>query len=59
MESSKVPNRKVVAGGLAGSLTAIMVWLAPNITEVEIPPEIAASITTIVTALVSYFVPNR
>jgi hypothetical protein len=58
-EASKKPNRKVVAGGLAGAVTSILVWLAPSLfPNMEIPPEIAASITTVVFAAVSYFVPN-
>lgn len=58
-EATKKPNRKVVAGGLAGALTAVLVWLVPMFfPDFIVPPEIAAAITTINTALVSYFVPN-
>jgi len=57
-ETSKKPNRKVVVGGLAGAVTSILMWVTPSVIDVEIPPEIAASITTVIFAVVSYLVPN-
>lgn len=62
-----MPNTKVAAGALAGALSVILVWLIPTVIgadaegkpKVEIPAEIASAITTVLTFLVSYFVPEK
>lgn len=55
------PDRKVTAGALAGSLSAILVWTLNTYVTVErpIPAEIAVAVTTVLTFMVSYFVPNK
>lgn len=55
---SAVPNRKVVAGALAGAATTILVW-GVSLAGVSVPPEVAAAFATILGALVAYFVPER
>lgn len=56
-----LPTRKVGASGLAGALSILLVWslnsfvLRPNQT---IPGEIASAITTVITFLVGYFIPE-
>lgn len=52
------PNRKVAAGGLSGGLSLIIVWLLGQ-TDAEVPPEVAAALTTVITFVVGYFVPDK
>ena len=52
------PTRKVVAGGIAGSATIVLVWLvnATLLKSNPMPAEVASALTTVVSAIVSYFV---
>jgi hypothetical protein len=56
-----LPTRKVGASGLAGAVSILLVWslnsfvLRPN---QSIPGEIASAITTVITFLVGYFIPE-
>ena len=52
-----MPNRKVGASALAGALTAILVGIAGQLGLV-ISGELAAAITTVLTFVVGYFVPE-
>lgn len=52
------PNTKVAAGGLAGGLSLLLVW-GIGALGVEVPAEVAAAITTVITFAVSYFVPEK
>ena len=52
------PNRKVVAGGLAGAVTTIATWSADAFGGIKIPGEVAAAFTTVIAVAVSYFVPE-
>lgn len=52
-------DRKVTAGALAGSFTVVLVWIVRTWGEVEIPAEVASSITVIFTFATSFFVPNK
>jgi hypothetical protein len=54
----QVPNRKVAAGGLAGALTVVVISLTRNALGYDMNAEEASAVTTIVSFLVSYFVPN-
>jgi hypothetical protein len=54
-------STKVTAGALAGAITTVAVWIlntwvlsAPD----AIPGEIGAAITTILTFIVGYFIPE-
>lgn len=47
--SSITISRKVAAGGLAGSLTIILVWVLNTAIGVDVPPEVASAFTTILT----------
>ena len=51
-------ERKVAAGAVAGAVTTIGVWIA-GLQGLDVPPEIAAAFTTVFTAVVSWFVPNK
>jgi putative flippase GtrA len=54
---SAAPVRKVAAGGIAGAITVIIVWIASAAFKINIPPEVASAITIIVAFVVSYLVP--
>ena len=44
---------KVIAGGLAGAVTAILVYVI-SLFGVELPPEVASAVTVIITAVFAY-----
>jgi len=52
------PNTKVAAGGLAGGLSMLIIW-GVGAAGVDVPAEVAAAITTLVTFVVGYFVPEK
>jgi len=52
-EVKKVPSRPVVAGGIAGSITVILVW-GIGFFDVTVPPEIASAITTLIAAVAAH-----
>ena len=52
-----MPKRKVSVGALTGSLVALLVWVA-GLNGLAVPPEAAASLTTVLTFGVSYMVPE-
>jgi hypothetical protein len=60
-QASAVPTTKVISGGVAGAISAIIVWvlnafkLLPG--DMQIPGEIASALTTIITFIVSYLTP--
>ena len=57
---TKIPARKVTAGGLAGALATILVWVLNTFVlsaEQQITGEIAAALTTVLTFMVGYFIP--
>lgn len=56
-----VPYRKVSVGTLAGALTIILVWLVNTFVLVgdnALTGEVASALTTVLTFLVSYMVPE-
>ncbi|MDX1686388.1 MAG: hypothetical protein R3248_00260 [Candidatus Promineifilaceae bacterium] len=56
-----VPYKKVSAGTLAGALTIILVWLVNSFVLVgdhALTGEVASALTTVLTFVVSYMVPE-
>lgn len=53
-----MPDRKVVAGALAGALATIIVWAA-SLGGVSVPPEVAAALATILGLVAAYLIPER
>ncbi len=49
---------KIIAGAIAGAVTTILVWVAQSFGHTTIPPEVAAAITTLITVITGYMVPN-
>lgn len=56
-DSSLLPTKKVTAGIIAGAVASIAGFLLSQY-GIEVPPEVVASSTTIMTFLASYFVPE-
>ncbi len=54
---SAFPVRKVAAGGAAGAITAIIVWILSAAFKINIPPEIASAITVVLSFLAGYLIP--
>lgn len=55
-----LPRRKVAAGGLAGAISAIVLYIIDYNQPVgakELAPELAAAITTLITFVVSWLIP--
>jgi len=46
-EVKKGPSRPVMAGGFAGALTVVLMWIGAMF-GLETPPEVASAITTII-----------
>lgn len=60
-QATASPTRKVTLGGLAGALSAIIVWVLNDFNllpgGIDIPGEVASALTTVLTFATAYFVP--
>lgn len=54
--ASWAPHPKVAIGGIAAATATILVWFA-SLAHVDMPPEVAGAITTVIGFVVGYFVP--
>jgi hypothetical protein len=52
------PTRKVAYGAIAGALSLIVVWLVNTYATKQIPTEIGMAITTVITAVLQYVIPD-
>jgi len=52
-ESSKVPQPKVVAGGIAGAASILVLYVA-SLFGVDVPPEVASAFTVVVSFVAGY-----
>lgn len=52
----EIPDRKVGSGFLAGAAVTIIVWLVEAFTDVDVPPEVAAALVTIISFAAGYYV---
>ena len=57
-QPSIAPTTKVAAGGVAGALTVLVVWILGLLHE-TVPPEVASALTVIISFITSYFVKQR
>jgi hypothetical protein len=55
--SAATPKPKVVAGGVAGALVTILVWVA-SLVELAVPTYVAAAVTVVFTAAAAYMWPD-
>ena len=53
------PNRKVVVGAVTAFLTTVAVWGSEKYLGTELSPEMATSLTGVLSLVVSYLVPER
>lgn len=51
---TNAPDTKVKAGGAAGAATILVVFIAGQL-GLELSPEVAAAITTLITFVAAYF----
>ena len=54
---NSTPARKVVGGGLAATLTTLLIWVVETFSGIEIPQMVEGAILTVLVFLVGYFVP--
>lgn len=47
------PKPKVVAGGAAGAVTVVIVWVA-GMFDVDVPPEVASAFTVLISFAAGY-----
>jgi len=59
IQSSPAPTTKTLAAGIAGAVTMIVVWAVKTWGKVDIPPEIAVAISTVISFAASYLTPPR
>jgi hypothetical protein len=57
-QPSMAPKTKVAAGGVAGAITVLVVWVL-GMFNVAVPPEVASAFTVIISFATSYFVRER
>jgi len=60
-QQDALPTRKVIAGGVAGAVTAIAVYYLNNFVIVDVSKQITgdigAAVTTVLSFVISYLVP--
>ena len=60
MNASAVPTRKVGAGVLAGALSTLLLFILQTaMPDLQLPSTVGAAVTTLLTFVVSYFVPEE
>lgn len=52
------PSAKTGLTVIAGAVVTVLVWIA-TLNNLEVPPEVAAAVTTIIAGVVGYFVPAK
>lgn len=57
-QPSTSPTSKVAAGGAAGSVTVLIVYILSQV-HVVVPAEVGSAITVLLSFLASYFVKDR
>lgn len=55
-QPTPAPTRKVAAGGIAGAVSIILVYLLKQVFNVDLPAEVASSLTLIIGFATSYLV---
>jgi hypothetical protein len=55
---SSAPTNKVAAAGVGGSLSIVLVWVT-GMFGIEVPPEVASAVTTLVAFFAGYLVKEK
>jgi hypothetical protein len=59
VEQKRVPvQRKVAVGAAVGGLVSVIVWAVQTFAGIEVSAEAAVGLSTALTFIASYFVPN-
>lgn len=58
-QPSLAPTRKVASAGGAGAIVLILVWLLETYAGADIPAEVAAAATTLISLAVAYMVSDK
>lgn len=53
------PTQKVAAAGIGGAITVVLVYAINMLFNIEVPAEVAAALTAIVSFLSGYFVREK
>lgn len=53
-QTDLTPKPKVVAAGLAGAVTVIVLWLSQEFANVNVPTTVGAALTTILSFIAGY-----
>lgn len=53
-----MPSRKISSSALAGGLSIILVWGIKQWGNIEMPGEVASGLTTVLSFIVGYLVPE-
>lgn len=59
MNSNVTPQPKVIAGGIAGAVTIVLLWVLGTYAGVQVPQEVAAAMTTLFGFAASYLTSNN
>jgi len=60
IEAKRPPvHRKVAVGAAVGGLVSVIVWAADTFAGIKITAEAAVGLSTALTFIASYFVPNQ
>ena len=57
-QRNAVPTRKIGAAGAAGAVVTVVVWVV-SLAGLEIPAEVAAAVTLLLTVAAGYIVRDR
>lgn len=52
-----MPEKKVTAAAIAGAVVTIVVWIL-QLSHIDVPPEVAAAATTLLSAVAGYLAPH-
>lgn len=57
--NNATPQPKVIAGGLAGALTVLVVYGLKEFGGIDLPAEVASAFTTLVSGVAAYLTSNE
>lgn len=58
-QPTALPTNKVIAGGSGGAAVLILVWALQQFAGVQVPPEVASALATILGFALAYLVRDR
>ena len=58
-DKPNTPDTKVTAGVFAGGFSALVAWSLKTFADINMPPEVAIALATVVTFIVQWAVPNK